>query len=304
MSKNRVEKILHNPAALFLTLGIRGYFNWMPDEQYLRIAYRCKMHKKLNLDTPQTFNEKLQWLKLHDRKPEYTLLADKYEAKKLVAQRIGEEYIIPTLGVWNSFDEIDFDKLPSQFVLKCTHDSGSIVICKDKSSLNKEHANRVLSNGLKHNSFWAAREWPYKGITPRVIAEVYMEDSITKDLRDYKFFAFDGTVKAMFIATERGSKEETKFDFFDENFNHLPFTNGHPNATELPKKPDHFEEMKTLAEKLSTGIPQVRVDFYECNGKIYFGEMTFYHWGGMVPFQPEEWDYTFGSWIELPKNEG
>lgn len=299
MSKNRVEKILHNPAALFLTLGIRGFFNWMPDEQYLRIAYRCKMHKKLNLSNPTTYNEKLQWLKLHERKDEYTRMADKFEAKKFAAERIGEEYVIPTLGVWDSFDEIDFNVLPNQFVLKCTHDSGSIIICKDKSKLDMTHAKAVLSTGLKHNSFWAAREWPYKNIKPRIIAEVYMEDDTTHDLRDYKFFAFDGEVKAMFIATERGSKEETKFDFFDADFNHLPFTNGHPNAVELPKKPEHFEEMKILAGKLSIGIPQVRVDFYECNGKIYFGEMTFYHWGGMVPFKPEEWDYTFGSWIKL-----
>lgn len=272
----------------------------MSDEQYIRIAYRCMMHKKLNLETPQTFSEKLQWLKLHDRRPEYTLLADKYEAKRMVADRIGEQYIIPCLGVWESFDDINFDSLPNQFVLKCTHDSGSIVICKDISAFSKERAKKILHAGLRHNSYYAGREWPYKDIKPRIIAETYMEDSLTKDLRDYKFFSFNGNVKAMFIATDRGSNEETKFDFFDENFTHLPFTNGHPNAANTPAKPKNFDLMKELAHKLSIGIPQVRVDFYECNGKVYFGEMTFFHWGGMTPYDPEEWDYIFGSWIELP----
>lgn len=297
---SRVKRILKNPKLLFMTLGQRGFFNWMDDKTYLKIAYKMKMGKKLNLNSPVTYNEKLQWLKLHDRNPLYTRWVDKYEAKILAADAIGERYIIPTLGVWNHFDEIDFGVLPNQFVLKCTHDSGGLVICKDKAKLNKVAARRKIEGCLKHNFFAGQREWPYKNVQPRIIAEPYMEDSKTKELRDYKFFAFDGIVKALFVATERGSKEETKFDFFDEEWHHLPFTNGHPNADVLPEKPMCFEEMKCLAAKLSKGIPQVRVDFYEADGKVYFGELTFFHWSGMTPFAPEKWDYKFGEWIKLP----
>lgn len=295
-----IKKFIKNPLLLFLTLGHREMLNWINDETYLKIAYRIKMGKKLNLDSPVTFNEKLQWLKLYDRRPEYTTMVDKYEVKKWVSAKIGEEYIIPTLGVWDKFDDINFNKLPEQFVLKCTHDSGGLVICKDKRKFDQQKARKKIETCLKHNFFWGQREWPYKNVKPRIIAEPYMEDADTKDLRDYKIFTFNGQVKALFIATDRESKEETKSDFFDANFRHLAFTNGHPNANVQPKKPKTFEKMKELAAQLSKGIPQVRVDFYEVNGKIYFGEMTFFHWSGMVPFNPEKWDRIFGEWIELP----
>ena len=300
MSKT-VKDILRKPQLLFITLGHLGWFNWMSDERYLRIAYKARLGKKLNLKNPLTYNEKLQWLKLYNRRPEYTQLVDKYEVKPIIAKIIGDDYIIPTIGVWDSFDDIDFNQLPQQFVLKCTHDSGGLVVCKDKSTLNIEKAKKRIDRCLKHSFFYAMREWPYKDVEPRIIAEQYMEDDQTHELRDYKFFCFDGQVKALFIATERMKQgEETKFDFFDENFNHLPFTNGHPNAEVLPDKPVRFEEMKEIAAKLSKGIPHVRVDLYEVNGKVYFGEMTFFHWSGMTEFKPEEWDYRFGSWIKLP----
>lgn len=301
MSSNRIKKIISNPKLLFLTFGHREIFNWMDDETYLKIAFKCAMGKNLNLKNPKTFSEKIQWLKLYDRKPIYTKLVDKYEVKKIVADRIGEKYIIPTIGVWNQFDEIDFASLPKQFVLKCTHDSGGLVICKDKSQLNIDAARRKINTCLKHSFFWGQREWPYKNVEPRIIAEPYIEDSKTHDLRDYKFFSFDGAVKAMFIATNRQDGGETKFDFFDEEFNHLPFKNGHPNADVIPEKPAEFDLMKKLAGILSKGIPQVRVDFYEVDGKVYFGEMTFAHWSGLTPFEPEEWDYKFGEWIDLPR---
>ncbi|MCR5450835.1 MAG: hypothetical protein K6F23_15720 [Solobacterium sp.] len=273
----------------------------MDDETYLKIAYRSKLGKKLDLENPVSYNEKLQWLKLYDRRPEYTAMVDKYEAKKIAAALIGEEYIIPTLGVWDRFEEIDFAQLPDQFVLKCTHDSGGLVICKDKNSFDKAAAQQKITRCLSHNFFWGQREWPYKNIRPRIIAEQYMEDAATKDLRDYKFFAFNGDVKALFIATERAAEAETKFDFFDADFNHLPFTNGHPNAEVPPSKPECFEEMKDLAAKLSAGLPQIRIDLYEVNGKVYFGEFTFFHWSGFQPFVPEKWDYIFGGWIDLPQ---
>ncbi len=271
------------------------------DETYVRLRWRLCMDYPLDLENPKTFNEKLQWLKLHDHNPLYTTMVDKHDVKKYVANIIGEEYIIPTIAVYDKVEDIDFDKLPNQFVLKWTHDSGGLVICKDKSKLNVDVARKKLKKGERNHYFWRSREWPYKNVKPRIIAEQYMEDSTTSELRDYKFFCFDGEVKALFIATDRQKKgEETKFDFFDADFNHLDIKNGHPNAEIHPAKPAMFEKMKVLAATLSKEIPQVRVDFYEVNGKVFFGELTFSHWSGMKPFEPREWDYKFGDWIKLP----
>ena len=282
-------------------MSIKNFFKFLPDKSYLKLYYFVKFKKTLNLKNPQTYNEKLQWLKLYDRKDIYTTMVDKYEVKKYVADIIGEEYIIPTLGVWDKFDDIDFDALPNQFVLKCTHDSGGLVIIKDKAKLNKVQAKKKIEKSLKTNYYLVGREWPYKNVPRKIIAERYMEDRETQELRDYKFFCFNGEVKALFVATDRGNiNEETKFDFYDENFNHLPFLNGHPNAIKEIKKPINFDKMKELASKLSKGIPQIRVDFYEIDGGIYFGELTFFHHSGLTPFKPEEWDYKFGEYIKLP----
>ncbi len=302
---NIVQKAItyiKNPDYRFLVQQYHGMHNRMPDEEFLKKYFRIKVGYELNLDNPQTYNEKLQWLKLYDRKPLYTKLVDKYEVKDYVASIIGEKYIIPTLGVWDHFDDIDFDSLPDRFVLKTTHDSGGIVICRDKASFDYSTAKKKLEKHLKINYYLVAREWPYKNVKPRIIAEEFREDRETSELRDYKFFVFDGEAKALFIASDRQSEnEETKFDFFDIEFRHLPFTNGHPNAAVLPKKPVCFDEMRELAEKLGAGIPHVRIDFYEVNGEVLFGEMTFTHWSGLKPFDPIEWDYTFGSWIKLPE---
>lgn len=298
---NKYLKFLIDRAFRFEILLSKGMFDHLSDEDFLKKAYRIRMGESLNLKNPQSFNEKLQWLKLYDRRPEYTTMVDKYAVKKYVADRIGEQYIIPTIGVWERFEDIDFDMLPTQFVLKCTHDSGGLTICRDKSKFDIESAKKKIDRSLKRNYYYSGREWPYKNVRPRIIAEQYMEDSETGELRDYKFFCFNGEVKALFIASERQSKStETRFDFFDANFNHLPITNGHPNADTPPQKPKCFEEMKRLASLLSKNIPHVRVDFYETNGRVYFGELTFSHWSGFVPFSPKEWDYTFGSWIKLP----
>lgn len=298
----KIGNYIYNPQILKrVVLNHLGSFI-KDDATFIKLKWKVSdMQYLLNLENPKTFSEKLQWLKLHDRKPIYTTMVDKVEAKKYVASIIGEEYIIPTIAVWNSVDEIDWNVLPSQFVMKCSHDSGGIVICKDKSKLNKRKATEIMRKGLKRRYFWQNREWPYKDVIPRIIVEEYMEDKETNELRDYKFFCFDGVVKALFIASERQKKgEETKFDFFDENYNHLPIINGHPNAAVIPQKPIRFEDMKVLASKLSKGFPHLRVDFYEMNGKIYFGELTFSHWSGMVPFEPVEWDYKLGEWIILP----
>ena len=299
---SKLMKLLKNPYKIFVPLGYKGKLNWMNDKTYLKLFYRGAMGKKLNLKDPKTFNEKIQWLKLYDRKPEYSIMVDKHEAKGYVADKIGEEYIVPSYGVWDNFDDIDFDKLPDQFVLKCTHDCGGLIICRDKSKLDIAAAREKINKCLKKEYFWGTREWPYLAVKPRIIAEAYMEDEKTAELRDYKFFCFDGEAKVMFIASDRQTEGvETKFDFFDMDYNHLPFTNGHPNADVLPEKPETFEKMKELAGKLSEGIPQLRVDFYEVNGHIYFGELTFSHWGGMVAFEPEEWDCKLGEMIKLDK---
>ena len=272
----------------------------IPDRLYLKYLFHYVFGYPLNLKNPQTFNEKLQWLKLFDHNPLYTSLVDKFAVKEWVASIIGEQYIIPTLAVYDSVDEIDLDSLPDAFVLKCTHDSGSVIICQDKHSFDFEVAKLKLSQGMMNDFYIKNREWPYKHVQKRIIAEKYMEDSRTSELRDFKFFCMDGVCRAMFVATDRMSKEEPYFDFYDSEFNHLPMTQGHPNNPDVIEKPNSFETMKQLAQALSTGIPHVRCDFYEVNGKPFFGEMTFYHYGGLVPFHPENVDKEWGEWIQLP----
>ena len=293
-------KALSNPIFRLNLLMKHNLLFWMSDEEILKKKYRLIFKKELDLENPLTYNEKLQWLKLYDHQPIYTRMVDKYEVKPIVEEKIGKEYIIPTYGVWNTFDEIDFDSLPDQFVLKCTHDSGGLVICRDKKTLDMDAARKKINRCLKRNFYYLGREWPYKDVKPRIIAEQYMEDPETSELRDYKFFCFNGTPKALFIATDRQKKgEETKFDFFDMDFNHLDIRNGHENAKIPPAKPVTFEKMKELAGILSEGIPQLRVDFYEVSGQIFFGELTFFHWSGFKPFEPEKWDRIFGDWIDL-----
>ena len=274
----------------------------VPDKLYLRIKFFLRTGERLHLKHPRTYNEKIQWLKLYGRQPINKVMADKYLVKKYIAERLGENYVIPLLGVWDSPDEIDFDSLPDKFVLKCNHNSGGgMCICTDKAKLDIEKVKAGLREGLKEDYFIISRENAYKGIPRKVIAEAFMEDSTTKDLRDYKFFCFNGEPKVLFVATGREIGEhEVKFDFFDMDYKHLPITNGHPNSNPYPVKPQSFEEMKRLAAQLSEGMAHVRVDFYEVDGKVYFGEFTFSHWSGMTPFEPEEWDVIFGDWIQLP----
>lgn len=279
----------------------RPFFAMLPPKAFVITKYYLYNHKWLNLKNPQTYNEKLNWLKLYDHNPLYTTLVDKYLVKDYVAERIGKEHIIPTLGHWDSFDEIDFDKLPNQFVLKTNHDSGGVVICKDKATFDKKAAKKKLMKSLKHDYYRFSKEWPYKNVKRQILAEQYMEDESGFELKDYKWFCFDGDPKALYIGSDRQVKEvETKFDFFDADFKHLPIVNGHPNAILPISKPNGFEKMKELARILSNGLPHVRIDFYDVNGQIYFGEMTFYHNSGFSVFEPDSWDKTFGSWIKLP----
>lgn len=271
------------------------------DKTLLHIRYRVQFHKKLNLESPTTYNEKLQWLKLYDRNPQYTPMVDKYAAKQIIEEKIGEQYVIPTLGIWNDVDDIDFDNLPNSFVLKTTHGGGNtgVVICRDKKTFNYKLAKQKLRRSLKEDLYVSSREWPYKNVPRRIIAEELLINNDSLDLPDYKFFCFDGEVKALFVATER-STGNVKFDFFDPEFNHLNLVQVHPMSNKQIQKPQQFEKMLDLARILSKGFPHVRIDMYVCNNKIYIGEFTFYHHGGFVPFHPEEYDKLFGEWLNLP----
>lgn len=252
----------------------------------------------LNIDNPQTFNEKLQWLKLNDRNPEYTKMVDKYEAKKYVASIIGEEYVIPTIGIYENVEDINFDSLPDQFVLKCTHDSGGVVVCKDKSKLDLDACKRKLKKGLKANFYYQNREWPYKNVKPQIIAEQYIEDE-TGELRDYKLMCFDGKVKCSFTVQNRFKSGGIKVNFYDRNWIKLPFSRHYPNSEDDLPMPTNYELMIRLAEKLSKNLRFARIDLYNVNGKIYFGEITFYPGSGWEEFTPFEWDKKLGDFINI-----
>jgi len=273
---------------------------FLPDDLYLKIKFRYHIGQKLNLKNPKTFNAKLQWLKLYDRKPEYVKYVDKYEVRDFIKEKIGEEYLIPLFGVYNNVEEINWSELPDQFVLKCTHGSGCNIICTDKNKLNIKEAKNKLNKWMKKNWFWYGREWPYKNIKPRIICEKYMVDESGIELKDYKFMCFNGKAKCMFVCLNRFSPNGLNVDFYDMDWNPMPFERHYRRSGTIIPKPKNFDKMVTFAEKLSEGIPFVRVDFYEANGKLYFGELTLYPGSGFEEFTPESYDYLLGSWIELP----
>ena len=270
------------------------------DDKYLKYKYQLYIKKKLNLKNPQTFNEKLQWLKIYDRNDQYTQMVDKYEAKKYVASIIGEEYIIPTIGIYNSFDEIDFKKLPNKFVIKCTHDSGGLVVCKDKNKLDKNNAKKKIEKSLKTNYYYCGREWPYKNVKPRIIIEKYMCTKEQKELIDYKFFCFNGNPKIILVCSERFSSNNMCETWFDDKWNFLDIIESSHRVDKTIKKPINLSKMMEFSKKLSKDIPFVRVDFYEINGKTYFGELTFFPASGFERFEPKEWDYKRGEMLKLP----
>lgn len=300
MNIKRAIRILSDPKGILVKLNYNYplLFSWMPDEMNLKFWFRYNFGKKLNLDDPETFNEKLQWLKLNNRKDEYTRMVDKYEVKEYVASIVGNQFIIPTLGVWDNFDEIDFDTLPEQFVLKCTHDSGGLVICKDKSKLDLKAAKKRIQKSLKRNYYWVGREWPYKNVKPRIIAEAYMQDSKTNDLKDYKFFCFGGVAKCFKVDFDRYIEHHA--NYYDMQRNLLDFGEAaYPpdDKKKLDINSETLEEMQRLAEKLSADIPFLRADFYDVDGRIYFGELTFYPASGFGKFTSEQSDQLMGKWI-------
>ena len=299
---NKLKRYACNP---YYALGydmIKKCPHLMSDKFYLSILWKMVMGYKLDLKHPKTFNEKLQWLKLYDRNPLYTTLVDKYRVKQWVADKIGEQYVIPTLAVYNSVDEIDLDKLPNQFVLKCNHDSGSVVICRDKTSFDLEAAKRKLGEALKKNFYWEAREWPYKNVKRCVFAEKYLEGN-EKELIDYKMMVFKGEVRCCFTCTNRRSVDGLKVTFFDVDWERMPFIRHYPADNKPIEKPVSYEEMVRISERLSEFIPFSRVDFYEIKGMPYFGEITLYPGGGFEEFTPMHWDGILGDWIKLPTDK-
>ena len=300
MNLKNLKRYLCDSGYRFAVNDSHGLYIHLSDEEYLKRKFHSKFGRRLNLDNPQTYNEKLQWLKLNDRRPEYQKLVDKFAVKEYVAGIIGEEYIIPTLGVWDRFDDIDFDKLPNQFVLKCTHDSGGLVIVKDKKKLNIEEAKNKIEKSLKRNYYLIGREWPYKSVNPRIIAETFLSQLGNKNLLDYKFFCFNGCVKCLYVSDNSHSINQ-RLQFFDREYKPLQIKRrDYADFDQLPTKPENFDLMLRLAEHLAENMIHVRVDMYEINGKIYFGEYTLFTSSGFIPFEDEKWDRIIGKWIELP----
>lgn len=272
------------------------------DKLFIQCSYKWKMRKKLNLENPKSFNEKIQWLKLYDRNPIYTNLVDKYEVRKYIAKEIGEEYLIPLIGVWDKFDEIDFTKLPQQFVLKCTHDSGGIVICKNKDNFDIKAAKKKLNKSLKRNYYYYSREWQYKNVKPRIICEKYMVDETGTGLKDYKIFCFSGIPKIIQVDYNRFI--DHKRNIYDVEWNYIPASIQYPTDSNIEiKKPKNLETMLKLAKVLSRNHPHIRIDLYSVSEKIYFGEITFHHGSGYEKFEPESLEMQMGEWIVLPHNK-
>lgn len=293
---------MKNLKSFFYHMAAKGYLNWLPDKEYLKLMYRLKVGRKLHLDNPKTFNEKLQWLKLYNRKEFYSSLVDKYEVRQYVKKKVGEQYLVPIFGVWDKFDDIDFNMLPRKFVIKCTHDSGGVIICKDKDKLNMTEARNKIQSCLDRNFYYWGREWPYKNVKPRIIVEQYLEDESGDEIKDYKFMVFNGKVKCSFVCSERYSEEGLAVDFYDLNWNKMPFMRKYRNSDKVIEKPKNYEKMIELAEKLSVDMIFDRIDFYEINGNIYFGEITLYPGGGFEKFIPEKYDTILGEMLEIDKN--
>lgn len=271
----------------------------LPDALFLRIKYRILMGTRLHLSHPQSFNEKIQWLKIHDRKPVYRMMADKIAAKEYVAAIIGREHIIPTLATYDIASQIDIGELPERFVLKCSHDSGGLAICRDKSSFKLEEALKGLQKALDRNFYFRDREWAYKGIPHRILAEKYMDDG-SGGLVDYKFYCFDGEPQYLYVSSGLENHSTAHISFLTLEWEFAPFNRSdYRPFAELPPKPSGYEKMLDIARKLSAGHKFLRVDLYQIDGQVYFSELTFYPCGGYMPFNPAEWDFRLGELLEI-----
>lgn len=293
---NKIKKAIRNPKLVILNTKISRFLS---DEIFLSLAFQNSIGKTLNLLNPQTFNEKIQWLKLYDRNPLYTTLVDKYEVREYIGRTIGDQYLVPLLGIYDNVEEIDLSKLPNKFVLKCTHDSGTVIICRDKKIFDFFAAKNELKCAQKKQFYYNGREWPYKNIKPRIICEELLINDSQDDLVDYKILCFNGVPKCLFLCLDRRSESGLKVDFYDLDWNPLPFERHYPRSGKIIEKPACFNEMLDLSRKLSKDIPFVRVDFYIVNNQIKFGELTFFPGSGFEEFTPESYDYLLGSWIDL-----
>ena len=278
-------------------------YDSMPDDMFLKRKYEAALKRKINLDYPERFNDKLQWLKLNDRRDEYTLMVDKHAVKEFISDIIGEKYIIPTLGVWDDPEKIDFDLLPNRFVLKCNHNSGlGMCICKDKSKLDIQKVKKELRKGLEQDYYLTGREWPYKNVSRKIIAEQYISDG-TNSLTDYKVHNFNGVPKFILVCKDRFSESGLTEDFFSPEWEHLSVKRPGVSQSLKPiSEPDELKEILDISAKLSQNIPFLRADFYIVDHKIYFSELTFFPASGFDAFEPDEWDFTFGSWLQLPNS--
>ena len=303
MKIKKIIRFIFNRNYRFIILSNQGYYKKMPDDVFLKRKYKAIMDRELNLENPVTFNEKLQWLKLYNRKPEYTMMVDKYKVREYIANKIGEEYLIPLIGAWDDPDEIDFDELPNQFVLKCNHNSGlGMCICKDKSKLDIGKVKSELKKGLAEDFYAVNREWPYKDVPRKIICEKYMVDESGDDLRDYKLLCFNGEPKTTSVCSNRVTISGLCEDFYNGKWKRVEVKRpGNPNSNRSMDKPVNFDLMQTLARKLVKDCPFVRTDFYEINGKVYFGELTFFLASELSEFEPSKWNHIFGDWVELPE---
>ena len=283
---------------------LRKILKLLPDKPFLQLFFLKNKKRFINFKAPKTFSEKIQWLKVYDRKPLYTKIADKYAVRDYVRELFGEEYLIPVYGVYNSFSEIDVDKLPDRFVIKCTHDSGSVVVCRDKQNFDIERARQKIEAGMKRNAYDYAREWQYKNIPPRIIVEKYLEEDNGETIRDYKFFCFNG--EPQFHSVSQGLEDHStaRVSFYDFEGKKMPFWRSDYTPFEVDHLPRHRDEMIVLARKAAQAVesPFIRVDFYEIGGKIYFSEFTLHPCSGVIPLQPEQWDLTLGEWLTLDNN--
>jgi hypothetical protein len=291
---------LKSPRRTVVAFSEHGFLKWMPDRFYLGLRYWAEIGKKLNIDEPETYNEKLQWLKLHDRKPEYTSYADKFEVQRYIRETIGEKYLIPLIGVYENVDEIDWEALPDRFVMKCTHGSGTNIICTDKAKLDIGDAKNKLKKWMGKNWYWYGREWPYKGIKPRIICQEFIAES-DKTPDDYKVFCFNGKAKFISLHMERFSDQ--KIDYYDLNWNKLSMKWGNKPSEHVYEKPLCFNEMLRLSEQLAADLYHIRIDWFLVKDKLYFGEITFYDGSGFYAFEKEEDDKLLGSWISLPSDK-
>jgi len=290
-----------NKSIVFITFLLNRPSYFLPDKIYIKRTYYRKTKQRINLKNPSLYNEKMQWIKLYDRQPFYSDLVDKYKVRNYVAQIIGEEYLIQNYGVWDTFDEIPFDKLPNEFVLKCTHDCGSVVICKDKATFDFQKSRKFFKKQLAKNYYWKHREWLYKNIKPRILAEKLMVDESGVELKDYKIYCFHGEPKVIGIYFGRFSGEKPKGNFYTPQWEFLNLKTGLKNDPNLIiEKPEWLDKALLLARQLSKGKIHVRVDFYIVENKIYFGELTFYEDAGFIRFEPPEWNQIFGDWMKLP----